>query len=181
MKKRRSIAKAAVAIVILTGISVAVLADHQWDKRIDNAGARFQVLSDFENEAVLDKETGLVWERVPETSVLSWPFVDNECLARFTGNRLGWRGPRIEELLSLMDPLNNLTGKLPTGHPFDIGEENRQFWSSTTDNVLPATNDFAFVADFEPGGSFFPDPKISSAYRAWCVRGGSGYDGNNEP
>jgi hypothetical protein len=175
MTTKRAIA---VAVTVLRGISVAVLADHRWDKRIPNAGARFQVLSDFGGDAVLDKETGLVWERVPSTDALSWAFVDNECLANLTGQRLGWRGPRIEELLSLMDPLNNFTGKLPTGHPFELGES-RSFWSSTTDNVQPANNDFAFVANFEPGGSFLPDPKISALHRVWCVRGGGGYDGNN--
>jgi hypothetical protein len=79
-----------------------------------------------------------------------------------------------------MDPLNNLTGKLPTGHPFDSGES-RTFWSSSTDNVQPASNDFGFVANFEPGGSFFSDQKIAGSHRVWCVRGGGGYDGNNVP
>ncbi len=130
MKNRRLIVKT-IVVATVCSISIAVLAGQSWDKRIDNAGARFQELSDFDGEAVLDKETGLVWERVPSPDVLSWAFVDNKCLARFTGQRLGWRGARIEELLSLMDPLNNLTGKLPTGHPFDIGES-RTFWSSST-------------------------------------------------
>lgn len=179
MKTKRAIVRTTIAIVIFTGISAAVLAAYPWDKRIDNAGARFQVLSDFDGEAVFDKETGLVWEKAPSTEVLSWAFVDNECLAKFTGKRLGWRGPRIEEILSLMDPLNNLTGKLPTGHPFDVGRAPGTFWSSTTDNVQPANNDFAFVADFEPGGSFFSDQKIPGLHRVWCVRGGGGYDGNN--
>ena len=179
MKNRRLIVKT-IVVATVCGISIAVLAGQSWDKRIDNAGARFQVLSDFDGEAVLDKETGLVWERVPSPDVLSWAFVDDECLARFTGQRLGWRGARIEELLSLMDPLNNLTGKLPTGHPFDSGES-RTFWSSSTDNVQPASNDFGFVANFEPGGSFFSDQKIAGSHRVWCVRGGGGYDGNNVP
>ena len=34
-----------------------------------------------------DKETGSVPERVPSPDVLSWAFVDNKCLARFTGRR----------------------------------------------------------------------------------------------
>ena len=147
--------------------------------------ARFKVLDAFNNEAVLDKETGLVWELAPELlSLGSWAFIDDECFAHFTGGRLGWRPPTIEELLSLMDPTKNLTGKLPDGHPFDLGEsrgDTRTFWTMSSAAVQPANNDFAYVANFEPGGSLFPDNKISATHRFWCVRGGHGYDGNNVP
>ena len=34
-----------------------------WDRKINNAHARFEVLQGFNDEAVLDKETQLVWER----------------------------------------------------------------------------------------------------------------------
>jgi hypothetical protein len=47
--------------------------------------------------------------------------------------------------------------------------------------VQPANNDFAYVANFDPGGSLFPENKISGLHRFWCVRGGHGYDGNNVP
>ncbi|MGH2436395.1 MAG: DUF1566 domain-containing protein [bacterium] len=154
-----------------------------WDKKIDGA-ARFKVLDDFNKEAVLDRETGLVWEQAPEPGAGSWPFIDDECFAHFTGGRLGWRPPTIEEVLSLMDPLQNLTGKLPEGHPFDLGDSRtspRQFWTMTSAAVQPANNDRAYVANFEPGGSFFSDIKISELHRFWCVRGGHGYDGNNVP
>ena len=154
-----------------------------WDKTI-NGASRFKVLNDFNKEAVLDRETGLVWERTPEPGAGSWPFIDDECFARFTGGRLGWRPPAIEEVLSLMDPLQNLTGKLPADHPFDLGDSRttpRQFWTMTSAAVQPANNDRAYVANFEPGGSLFSDDKISTTHRFWCVRGGHGYDGNNVP
>jgi hypothetical protein len=83
-----------------------------WDQKI-NGSNRFKVLTDFNNEAVLDRETGLVWEQKPEPGAGSWSFVDDECFAHFTGGRLGWRPPTLEEVLSLMDPLQNFTGKLP--------------------------------------------------------------------
>ena len=47
--------------------------------------------------------------------------------------------------------------------------------------MQPASNTFGFVANFEPGGSFFSDRKIPGSHRVWCVRGGGGYDGNNVP
>jgi hypothetical protein len=186
--KRTSLSACISATVIaaaLVSVPVAVSAgqSQSWDKKIDNP-QRFKVLADFNGDAVLDRETGLVWERKPDQlSLGSWAFIDEECLANFTGQRLGWRPPAIEELLSLMAPLQ--PDKLPAGHPFDLGPERRSiprtFWAMSTNNVQPANNNFAFYANFEPGGSFSSDPKISGLHRFWCVRGGRGYDGNNVP
>ena len=52
MKNRRLIVKT-IVVATVCSISIAVLAGQSWDKRIDNAGARFQELSDFDGEAVL--------------------------------------------------------------------------------------------------------------------------------
>ena len=37
-----------------------------WSRKLP-AATRFLVLTDWNNEAVLDKETGLVWERTPDS------------------------------------------------------------------------------------------------------------------
>jgi hypothetical protein len=59
-----------------------------WDRRIDNA-RRFQLLKEFSNEAVLDRETGLVWERRPSTASVAWLNARLLCAQKAVGGRAG--------------------------------------------------------------------------------------------
>jgi len=74
-----------------------------WDKKLPD-DARFTVLSDFNNQAVRDNETGLVWERSPSTSQASWYDAVRACWLRQVGGRIGWHLPTIEDLSTLVDP-----------------------------------------------------------------------------
>src|SRR5690242_14422307 len=74
-----------------------------WNRKISNAQERFRVFSEFNNEAVLDRETGLVWERTPSTQTLQWPNARLLC-AQKGGGRDRWRLPAFNELSSLVDP-----------------------------------------------------------------------------
>jgi len=153
-----------------TQVLAGITATHSWDQKIDHKG-RFVILSDWDKAAVLDKETGLVWEQSPSTSaVSSWQDAQFHCNELTTGNRFGWRLPILQELASLVD--TNTSGPdLPIGHPFSNVQLNF-YWSATT--YANATSNAWYVN--------FNDPSVSIAgkgdpgFFAWCVRGGQGAD-----
>lgn len=127
------------------------------------------------SQAVMDRETGLVWQRVPhELRIFDWLAARTLCRFENTGGRQGWRLPSIEELSSLLD-LSTVGPGLPSGHPFDLRVDIFHFWSaSANDADATAAYAVAFVgeqASSVPGARVFPkDFKL----RAWCVRGGQG-------
>jgi hypothetical protein len=130
---------------------------------------RFIVLSNFNNEAVLDRETGLVWEKSPSaTRTIKFQL----CSQSVTGNRQGWRLPTAAELRSLIDPSQETTPPsapaLPPGHPF-IGVLFGSFdsyWTSTPLDQLPGFEVVEFGRPRNPAGSSID----SASSAAWCVR-----------
>jgi len=138
---------------------------------------RFIVLSNWGGAAVLDRETGLVWERMPAPSFATWFDAQRSCNTKSISDRRGWRLATISELGTLVDPsIPTCPGpsycfKLPPGHPFIL---DRQFpnWTATSDASIAG---FARVLDFRNGSANISTLKTeTSAY--WCVRGGSGVD-----
>ena len=82
---------------------------------------RFIVLSNFGSAAVLDRETGLVWEKTPDlTTFYNWLDARVACTEKRVGGRRSWRVPSVHELASLLDP-NRRLPSLPAGHPFSMG------------------------------------------------------------
>jgi len=142
---------------------------------------RFEILADFNNEAVLDKETGLVWEKSPHdtSGPTSLQTAHNRCnnsaatapsLLRF-----GWRLPTVQEIESLIDPA---TSTLPTGHPFSNlmisqGSDDYFYWTATS--VLGRT-DLAWVVSLGPVGFPAKVHNVNNNNYVWCVRGGQGVD-----
>jgi hypothetical protein len=140
----------------------------------DAVNARFCVYDngtpqDETDDAVLDKETGLWWERSPDDTERTWDSAIKHCYQRKLANRKGCRLPTIEELASLVDDTQPAP-TLPAGHPF-INVQSDVYWSSTTDAGYTAN---AWQLHFFNGG-------VSTAAKSygnnvWCVRGGPGHD-----
>ncbi len=128
--------------------------------RVLPASERF-VLVMNNDEAVLDRETGLVWEKSPSTTTMNWYDAIAHCYTMEVGGRKGWRLPTVEELASL--------APLPAGHPF----QNVQsfYWSATTD---AGSTSFAWHVGL--GNDVVFSVAKSFNVFVWCVRGGHGYD-----
>ncbi|MBM3237576.1 DUF1566 domain-containing protein [Candidatus Poribacteria bacterium] len=124
---------------------------------------------DMTDDIVLDKETGLVWEKAPSMNAMDWDSALFESYQYYLGGRKGWRLPTIEELASLVDP-NGGPPTLPSGHPF-INVQSVPYWSSTTG--AGATTD-AWCVNFANGD--VEDRSKNANQYVWCVRGGQGHD-----
>ncbi|HZE89151.1 MAG TPA: DUF1566 domain-containing protein [Verrucomicrobiae bacterium] len=138
-----------------------------WDRLIP-ASKRFKPALD--GTAVLDRETGLVWELAPDTAPISWVAAPFVCLGKTVGGRKGWRLPAVEELMSLIEPAAAIPS-LPPGHPF-TGIQPDVYWTATSVAGVAGEAYGVSLAD----GSLFDQPK-STLSRFWCVRGGFGHDG----
>jgi hypothetical protein len=123
--------------------------------------ARFECV--MGGAAVLDHETGLVWQRTPS---LQADVFGLQCEITEIGGRYGWHVPTHVQLRSLLD---TSTDHLPDGHPFigavDPGIQDT-YWTSS----LFGSN--AFVVDFDAPGTALAQSQGGAFNRTWCVRGG---------
>jgi hypothetical protein len=151
-----------------------------WDQTIacttQASCPRFVVLSNMNSDAVLDRETGLVWEKSPDSNRPSFSQAEASCVGKSIGNRKGWRLPTTSELQTLLDPSKS-SPALPDGHPF----ENVQFgflssyWTSTVASSASfgPGNDVYGVSFENSSGSVLFNKTSGTAFK-WCVRGGVG-------
>lgn len=130
---------------------------------------RFTVLPAFNNEAVRDNETGLVWERTATTRT-TWAVARVVCLGRIVGGRKSWRLPSVHELASLIDATQSIPA-LPIGHPFNV-DLSSSYWSAT----LSADNPVAAWHVQPSNGLVSNFDRTSDAFSVWCVRGQANAD-----
>jgi len=134
-----------------------------WSKKIP-AAQRFELVLD--NFAVLDKETGLVWERSASVTDFTWDEMQTKCFKAVIGGRRGWRLPTIDELTSLVDPTQ--IPALPSGHLFtNVFRSPSYYWSST---ILESYPSGAWAVNFYDGSVDIYNKSDFNYVR--CVRGG---------
>lgn len=144
-----------------------VIADilHNWQEA-HPAASRFLILPEFNNEAVLDTDTGLIWEIAPRSTAITWNEARSICLTRATGGQKGWRLPAPAEMRSLVGPaVDSPIPNIPPGHPF-VNIVPTSYWTVVPENHQPAYAKYvdAFL------GNVLSFIKIYT-YPAWCVRG----------
>ena len=162
---------AAVPAEAFNGIG-SYYATPSWDQTIITP-IRFIVLTNMNSEAVLDKETGLVWEQSSSTDTKNWIDAHYHCNALTKGNRMGWRLPTLQELESLVDP-SRINPALPNGHPFS-NVQSSVYWSSTTYAAMTTSPGYAWLVHFHNGDVGYGNKGNSGMY-VRCVRGGQGVD-----
>jgi len=156
----------AVGAVSRTTNKEEVMANYtlRWDQNLRPA-QRFVVLATFHKKAVLDKNTGLVWEQAPDARERVWAPAIFESVNKDVGGTVGWRLPSVVELKSLLDPT------LPP--PFVpegvfTGVQPVVYWSATTWSDDPTR---AWIVNFSDG-FVSAMGKNDVPIRFWCVRGG---------
>ncbi len=133
-----------------------------WNKKLPDS-ERF--VDALDGNAVLDEVTGLVWDKLPSSTLFSWIDAIEHCYSRAVDYRKGWRLPTVEQLSTLLDDSQS-PPTLPTEHPFkDV--QSSFYWSTTTDAI---GIDIAWGVSFL-NGQPFSNTKTRTGY-VWCVRSG---------
>jgi hypothetical protein len=146
-------------VIDLSGVST------NWDKALP-AAQRFVLLASFNNDAVRDDNTGLVWEKSPQTPTATWNGARFMCINKNVGGQKGWRLPSIPDLASLIDPSVAPPGPtLPSGHPFQ-NVQSAGYWSATTSAEDASDAWFVYF-----GRGFVDHDSKTSTGHVWCVRG----------
>jgi hypothetical protein len=160
-------------VALVLGLSGPALATEKeinpgrWAKNLPR-DTRFTVLTEINNEAVRDKNTGLVWEVSPAGGFFDWARAISHCATREVGGRKGWSLPMREQLASLVDTNSVLCIGgglcLPDGHPFQ-NLQSASYWSAATTAGSPT---FAWVVNFFFGSVLVMN--LDGNGHAWCVR-----------
>jgi hypothetical protein len=156
----------------LNAIQNSLISGPAWFQILPSAQRFHPVMG---GQAVLDMETGLVWEKSPSPISLELNMAIRYCADLNVGGRKGWHLPTIEQLASLVDTSVAGSPKLPSGHPF---------LNVQTAGFLP--NSFAFYFAVGGGVRFdtgdvivttnpgCTDGSCGNTFQ-WCARSGYGY------
>jgi hypothetical protein len=145
--------------------------------RVHKPNPRFAIYNaethhDMTDDLVVDRETGIVWERAPHEAPITFLDAISHCANRGLGGRKGFHVPMVEQLATLVDT-NNMDPALPTGHPF-LNVQFGGYWSATAYAGNPAVRWNVNFGDGVVRNVFF-----GSGNFVWCVRGGQSFDGQD--
>lgn len=99
--------------------------------------------------AVLDKQTGLVWEETPDATPRTWTDATRYCIDKTVGGTIGWRLPSTAELKSVQDP-SMMPPFVPVGVFTDV--QSTTYWSASTAAKAPAGVSFVHLVDERVSG-----------------------------
>jgi len=184
MKAARTLASKALVLAISVVVAPPALADlsitadgpyyasPSWSQKL--AKKRFVVLADWNHEAVLDRETGLVWMRSPGDAEHDWAAAVHACLQANVGGRFGWRLPSLPEMASLAAVTAPGRPALPDAHPFEnVPGQVPFFWTSTSHLAQPDLA-YNFTVPYDNASGSFGWGSKTTPRRQWCVRGPGG-------
>jgi len=152
-------------------ITGASWVDHPANRRfaVWKAGTRSKT-----DDAVLDKETRLVWERSPAADKKSLTGAIVYSTTKVLARRKGWRLPALEELLSLVDS-GAANPTLPAGHPFLNVQLDDYYWSLTRGIPMPANQNLVWGYNFGNADTSSIVVAQTACY-TWLVRGSYGHN-----
>ncbi len=129
------------------------------------------------SQAVLDRETGLVWQRSVANDPADWPTSRRYCANLTLADRMGWRLPSTAEISSLVVPNGDSAG-LPTSHPFlnvvsgMAVYANTWFVAGLGEVITNNTTGIRIMRlTFNGASTAFTDVVPNTGLRRWCVRG----------
>jgi len=164
-------------VVAQTAANGPYYATPSWDQTLP-VSTRFIVLTNMNSEAVLDRETGLVWEKTPNAALQTIATAWQRCVQAATGGRMGWRLPKSDELFTLLDPTQRQSSfgrpaALPVGHPFVGTGGTPNYWTVDQD-APPFNNNINLIYVVADAGIIQTTGSSTANARSWCVRGPGG-------
>jgi hypothetical protein len=132
--------------------------------------------------AVLDNNTGLVWEQAPDGTPRNWFTATSYCVNKNVGGTVGWRLPSVVELKSVQDGSTGAVAPFVPASAFTIstsvttpGVQSAVYWSASTNENNPTNPASAWDVGFH-NGNVGTLNKSNGGDHAWCVRGGMNAD-----
>ncbi len=144
---------------------------------LDDPSQRFVLLPG--DAMVLDRETQLVWQREPGTPPSPFALARSRCTQLDIQGHMGWRLPKLSELVSLLVETAPSTYGLAPFQPFVLPPgQNVTYWTSTPRITLlqPGPGDAILFRAVTIGPATNPTQTLATTdlAEAWCVRAAGG-------